>query len=189
MPPRLDARAMPSTKALLYVDLDGSVRRIGWISEKHSTGAATFEIHIDAKQATPMYASNTAPGLVPASDRTRDARILSMFCFDSAPARVKPPTSRTIVPVNIWLKMYLLASVAVSRLSRPSVERSTRRTTTRKGTSSEVANNGMTCSGRSADVSDVHDMAYLHSPENACQDENGETIAFFHAVEGIAGQD
>ena len=54
IPPRLLASAIPSTSALEYVDRDGRVRRIGWMSEKHSTGAATFEIHIDAKQATPM---------------------------------------------------------------------------------------------------------------------------------------
>ena len=43
----------------------GTVRRMGCSSEKQSTGAATFVIHIDAKVAVNMLASSTylrAPG-------------------------------------------------------------------------------------------------------------------------------
>lgn len=39
-------------------------RRMGWMSEKQSTGAATFEIHMLAKLATNMVASTMLAGRV-----------------------------------------------------------------------------------------------------------------------------
>lgn len=40
---------------------------------KHSTGAATFEIHMDMKVAVNMHASSTLRGLRPTRERTATA--------------------------------------------------------------------------------------------------------------------
>ena len=66
-----------------------------------------------------------------------------MFCFDRAAASVNPPSSNMMVGENICEKMYLVASGEVSRRSSPSVERKTRKTTTKKGTMSAVTKRGM----------------------------------------------
>jgi hypothetical protein len=34
-----------------------------------------------------------------------------MFCFESAAARVKPPSKSMMVGLNIWLKMYLCSDM------------------------------------------------------------------------------
>ena len=103
---------------------------------------------MDAKHATPMYARRTVRGFVPARPSTLVARSLSMLCLLRAAARVKPPTSSMIVGLNIWEKMYLVASGEVNLLSLPSLDRMIRRTTTSRGTESEVTKRGITCTAR-----------------------------------------
>lgn len=49
---------------------------MGCTSEKHSTGAATLEIHMLAKVATNMEASSTLRGLRPTRDSTATASCL-----------------------------------------------------------------------------------------------------------------
>eukprot|EP00955_Chlamydomonas_euryale_P020331 215600-Chlamydomonas_euryale.AAC.2 len=65
--------------------------------EKVSTGAATFEIHIDANVATNMDASSTSRGRRPTRESTAMASCLAMKCLDSAPAMAKPPSSSMMV--------------------------------------------------------------------------------------------
>ena len=55
-----------------------SVLRIGCRREKHSAGAATFEIHIDANIATNMLARSTREGFWPTFRRTQVAIALAM---------------------------------------------------------------------------------------------------------------
>ncbi len=56
-------RAAPSTSALARPCPDGSVRSTGCSSEKHSTGAATLVIHMDANVATWRRQAVTGSGL------------------------------------------------------------------------------------------------------------------------------
>jgi hypothetical protein len=58
-------------------------------------------IHMLAKHATPMTASSTTLGRVPAKLSTRVINTRSMFVFESAAAIVKPPMSSMIVGENI----------------------------------------------------------------------------------------
>lgn len=81
------------------------VVELTWMMLKHSTGAATLLIHIDAKVATPMLVSRTVRGLVPAFERTNVAIILAMLYFDSAAAMVKPPRSSIMTGVHMAAKM------------------------------------------------------------------------------------
>jgi len=83
--------------------------------EKHSTGAATLLIHILAKAATNMFVTSTVRGLVPALLRTNVAILFAISYFDNAAATVKPPRSSMIVGVHIAAKIYLAASLELSR--------------------------------------------------------------------------
>jgi hypothetical protein len=58
-------------------------------------------IHMLAKHATPMTASSTTLGRVPAKLSTRVINTRSMFVFESAAAIVKPPMSSMMVGENI----------------------------------------------------------------------------------------
>jgi hypothetical protein len=58
-------------------------------------------IHMLAKHATPMTASSTTLGRVPAKLSTRVINTRSIFVFESAAAIVKPPMSSIIVGENI----------------------------------------------------------------------------------------
>ncbi len=73
------------------------MRRIGSSTEKHSTGAATLVIHIDAKVATNMLAISTACGLALTFPSTQTATRLAMKCFVKALAIANPPSSSMIV--------------------------------------------------------------------------------------------
>lgn len=115
------------------------------MSCKHRVGAATLLIHMLANPAMNMLAKSMFLGFVPARLITFVASILSIECLLSAAAMVKPPSSNIMVGFNICARMNLVASGAVKRLSLPSVDRSTPRVTTRKGTSIEVTKKGMTC--------------------------------------------
>ena len=57
--PILLPNATPKTSALAYSLPLGNVRNMGWIKLKHSTGAATFDIHMDAKVATKIVVRRT----------------------------------------------------------------------------------------------------------------------------------
>ena len=87
----------PSTRALPKEWPEGSVRRMGSSTEKHSTGAATLVIHMDANVATNMLASSTACGLALTLPSTHTATRLAMKCFVKALAIAKPPSSSIIV--------------------------------------------------------------------------------------------
>ena len=54
----------PRTRLLAKLWPEGSVRKMGCSSEKHSTGAATLVIHMDANVATSMLAISTYCGLL-----------------------------------------------------------------------------------------------------------------------------
>ena len=77
--------------------------------EKHSTGAATLLIHMEANMATNMQVSNTVLGRVPALLRTKVAIILAMLYFDRAAAIVNPPNSSMITGVHIAANTYFAA--------------------------------------------------------------------------------
>lgn len=87
----------------------GIVRRMGRISVKHNVGAATLLIHMLAKHATPMNASNTMLGLVPARLSSRVMSRRSMLVLLSADAMVNPPMRSMIVGENITENTYLHA--------------------------------------------------------------------------------
>ncbi len=72
---------------------------------KQSTGAATFEIHILAKVATPILVSRTVLGFVPALLNTNVAIILAMLYLLKAAAIVKPPSRSMMTGVHIAAKM------------------------------------------------------------------------------------
>ena len=110
---------------------------------KHNTGAATFEIHIDANIATPIHVSSTMLGFVPAFDRTNVAIIFAMLYLLSAAAIVKPPSKSMMTGVHMAAKMYEAAALDVRRACGLSSWRTTRRTTTRNGTSKEVTKSGI----------------------------------------------
>lgn len=75
--------------------------------EKHNVGAATLLIHMLAKHATPMNASKTMLGLVPARLSTFVINTRSMAVLLRADAMVKPPMRSMIVGENMTEKMYL----------------------------------------------------------------------------------
>ncbi len=104
-PPILDARAMPRMSAFDMSLSLGRFLRIGWIILKHSTGAATLEIHIEANIATPMAVNSTVLGFVPAFERTKVAIILAMLYLLRAAAMVKPPSSNMMTGVHMAAKM------------------------------------------------------------------------------------
>ena len=72
---------------------------------KHSTGAATFEIHMLANVATPMLVNSTVLGLVPALLRTNVAIIFAMLYLLNAAAIVKPPSRSMMTGVHMAAKM------------------------------------------------------------------------------------
>ena len=113
--------------------------------EKHKTGAATLLIHILATIATNIFVRRTVRGLVPALLRTNVAMSLAMWYLDKAAAIVKPPSSSMMTGVHIAANTYRVASGGLSRLCGFWSERTTCKTTARKGMSSDVTNNGMTC--------------------------------------------
>lgn len=64
-------------------------------------------IHMLAKHATPMTASSTTLGRVPAKLSTRVIKTRSMFVLETAAAIVKPPIRSMIVGENITEKTQL----------------------------------------------------------------------------------
>lgn len=72
-----------------------------WMRVKQSVGAATLLIHILAKHATPMNASRTVLGRVPAKLRTFVISTRSMAVLLSADAMVKPPMRSIMVGENM----------------------------------------------------------------------------------------
>jgi hypothetical protein len=111
-------------------DFAGMVRRMGLTRVKHRVGAATllqdeepqfnndsrggrrasrpaYLIHMLAKHATPMNASRTVLGPVPARDSSLVTRTRSMLVLLSADAIVNPPIRSMIVDENIWENTYL----------------------------------------------------------------------------------
>jgi hypothetical protein len=80
------------------------------ISVKHSVGAATLLIHMEAKHATPMKHSRTVCGRVPAKPNTRVMSNLSIFVLLNAEAIVNPPISSMIVGENMVEKIYLIVA-------------------------------------------------------------------------------
>lgn len=110
-------------------------------------GAATLLIHILANVATDINTSRTTLGFEPAAFKIRVAVMTSSRVFESTAAIVKPPIRSIMVGENIWEKMYLVASAALSLSSSPSDERRTRRVTVKKGTARDVTNKGIALSG------------------------------------------
>jgi hypothetical protein len=60
-----------------------------------------------AKQLTPINAKRTFAGFVPAMERTRVMRSLSMLVFESAEEMVNPPMRSMIVDEKIFEKTNL----------------------------------------------------------------------------------
>lgn len=114
-----------------------------WMREKQSTGAATLLIHILANAATNMLVIKTVRGRVPALLRTNVAILLAISYLESAAATVKPPSNSIITGVHIAEKMYFVAALASSRCRGLSSDRTTLRTTDRKGINSAVTKSGM----------------------------------------------
>lgn len=122
---------------------------------------STHLIHMLAKHATPMTASSTTLGRVPAKLSTRVINTRSMFVFESAAAIVKPPIRSMIVGENITEKTQLPVyeygtsslkpaythRVAAAGLNRPfvSVSRITRSHTSNAGIMVEVTKSGIAC--------------------------------------------
>lgn len=114
MPPRLEANAMPMIKHGPNGDPTGSVRRIGWIKDKHRTGAATLLIHMLAMEATNMLTKSTRDGQVPALDKTKEANAFAIPYLLSAAAIAKPPSSSIITGDSMDAKTALEASIALN---------------------------------------------------------------------------
>ncbi len=66
IPPIFEAKAIPIIKVFANWFPGSKVRKIGSITEKHKTGAATFESHMDAKVATNIIVNSIALLSVPA---------------------------------------------------------------------------------------------------------------------------
>ena len=158
-PPMLDARAIPRRRARDMGESEGRFLRIGWFQvskkpkvvsiqptwmmEKQSTGAATLLIHMLANMATNMDEINTVRGLVPALLSTKVAMIFAILYLDKAAAIVNPPSSNIMTGVHMAAKTYVAAGLDSSRRWGLSSDLATRRTTTRKGTMSDVTNKGI----------------------------------------------
>lgn len=67
----------------------------------------TYEIHILAKQLTPIKASRTVLGFVPATAKTRVISTRSMLVLLNAEEMVKPPMRSMMVGENMIEKTYL----------------------------------------------------------------------------------
>ena len=119
--------------------------QITCMMEKQRTGAATLLIHMLAIIPTNMLTSNTVRGLVPALLKTKVAMSFAMEYLERAAAIVKPPNSNIMTGVHMEAKTYLVASFGPNRLYGFWSDRTICNTTTRKGTSSDVTNSGMTC--------------------------------------------
>jgi hypothetical protein len=121
-----------------------------------------YLIHMLAKHATPMNASNTVRGLPPANASTRVISRRSIALLLNALAMVKPPMRSMIVGENICEKTYLqqcktskvdekktttnfVASVVESRFGSSPPERITRKRTSNSGTQRLVTNRGIAC--------------------------------------------
>jgi len=98
-----------------------------------------------AKVATNIVVSKTVRGLVPALLSTNVAITLAMLYFDRAAAIVKPPRRSMMTGVHIAANTYLVAASESSRLCGLSSSLTTRKMTARKGTNSDVTNNGIAC--------------------------------------------
>lgn len=141
IPPTLDARAIPKIRALMNWEPLGNVLNNGWISEKQSTGAATFETHMEANKATPMIVSKTTEGLVPALDKIHVDINLAMWYFDNAAANVKPPNNNNMTEFHIVDNINFEEST--ESMSEPSSFFNTPRLTINKGINKEVTKRGM----------------------------------------------
>ena len=97
-----------------------------------------------AKAATNMFVTSTTRGFVPALLNTNVAILFAISYFDSAAAMAKPPSSNIIVGVHIAAKIYLVASLVLSRRCSASSDRTTLSTTQRNGTSNDVTKRGIT---------------------------------------------
>jgi len=140
-PPMLAANAIARIRHGAKEDLGGRVRRMGRISVKQSVGAATLLIHMLAKHDTPMKASKTVLGRVPAKLSTRVIKTRSILVLLSAEEIVKPPMRSMIVGENITENMYLVASGADK--GAPSLSRMTEKQTSSSGTISDVTKSGI----------------------------------------------
>ena len=97
----LQGGCLPRTRLLAKLWPEGSVRRIGCSSEKHSTGAATLVIHMEANVATSILAISTYCGLEDTLDSTQVAMRLAMKCLVKALAMAKPPSSSMMVCASV----------------------------------------------------------------------------------------
>lgn len=87
-------------RTLPSIGLLCSRRRIGCTRAKHSTGAATLEIHMLENVAMNMEASTTERGRLTRA-MMRTATAFAMKCFDSAAAIAKPPSSSMMTGENM----------------------------------------------------------------------------------------
>lgn len=75
--------------------------------KQQQTSVSSHLIHILAKQDTPMKASRTVLGRVPARLSTRVINTRSMLVLLNAEEMVNPPIKSMIVGENMTEKMYL----------------------------------------------------------------------------------
>lgn len=115
IPPMFEARAIPRMRALDISESAGRLRSIGWMIDRHKTGAATLLIHMLANAATNILVTSTVRGFVPALLRTKVAILFAMSYFESAAATVKPPSNSIMTGVHIAAKMYFVAALASKR--------------------------------------------------------------------------
>jgi hypothetical protein len=115
IPPIFEAKAIPRISAWEKGLFAGRFRKRGWMMEKHNTGAATFEIHMEANMATNMLVTRTVRGRVPARERTKVAIRLAMPYLLSAAAIANPPRRSMITGVHMAEKMYLVAAFVSNR--------------------------------------------------------------------------
>lgn len=100
-----------------------------------------------------------------------------------------------MVGENIWPKMNLVASTLVRRRSSPSVERRTRKMTTRNGTMRAVTKRGMICvtrpglRQRALRDAEGRRATHLEGPKDGDDDEQCEAVLLLDAVEPLAAQD
>ena len=142
-------------------DITRGIRLKRKVTETVGARESAHLIHMLAKHATPMTASSTTLGRVPAKLSTRVTKTRSMFVFESAAAIVKPPMRSMIVGENITenvqLRVYkhrtsshkqgYTRRVAAAGLNRSPVSgsRITLSHTNKAGTMVEVTKSGIAC--------------------------------------------
>lgn len=111
------------------------------MSEKHNTGAATFDTHIEANNETPIIVKSTTDGVVPAFDKIHVDNNLAMLYLDNAAAKVKPPNNNKITEFHIVDNIYFEALGA--SIAEPSSFFKMLQLTIITGMNKEVTNNGI----------------------------------------------